>query len=106
MDAPAAIQRPLVPRPSRNDVRRRLSRRPAKTHPVYGTVRCTHPEEELTDHQREVLETAYHSGFFEWPREHTGEEIAETLGISQPAFLQTIRAGERKLAKRLCDRDR
>lgn len=53
----------------------------------------------LTERQREVLETAYLNGFFEWPRERTGEEVAESLNISQPAFLQHVRACERKLAR-------
>jgi PAS domain S-box-containing protein len=53
--------------------------------------------EELTDRQLEVMQTAYYGGFFESPRENTGEEIAETLGISPPAFYQHIRAIQRKL---------
>ena len=53
--------------------------------------------ERLTDRQLEVVETAYYSGFFESPREHTGEEIAETLGFSPPAFYQHIRTVQRKL---------
>jgi predicted DNA binding protein len=51
----------------------------------------------LTDRQREVVEIAYHSGFFEWPRDSTGEEIAETLGVSPPTVHKHLRAAERKL---------
>lgn len=51
----------------------------------------------LTDRQHEVLLTAYHAGFFSWPRESTGEEIAELLDISQPTFHEHLRTGERKL---------
>ncbi|MEF8977998.1 MAG: bacterio-opsin activator domain-containing protein [Haloarculaceae archaeon] len=53
--------------------------------------------EKLTDRQLEVLQTAYYSGFFESPRENTGEAIAETLGISPPAFYQHVRTVQRKL---------
>jgi PAS domain S-box-containing protein len=53
--------------------------------------------EKLTDRQLEVVQTAYYSGFFESPRENTGEEIAATLGISPPAFYQHIRTVQRKL---------
>ncbi|MFD1564180.1 GAF domain-containing protein [Haloarchaeobius amylolyticus] len=53
--------------------------------------------ETLTDRQREVVETAYHGGFFEWPRRANGEEIATTLEISSPAFHKHVRAVERKL---------
>jgi predicted DNA binding protein len=51
----------------------------------------------LTDRQREVLERAYASGYFETPRRQTGTEIAESLGISQSAFNQTIRRAHRNL---------
>ncbi|WP_246988785.1 bacterio-opsin activator domain-containing protein [Halorientalis marina] len=52
---------------------------------------------DLTDRQLEVLQTAYYSGFFESPRENTGESVAATLDISPTAFYQHIRAVQRKL---------
>ena len=54
-------------------------------------------EDELTERQFEVLRVAYHSGFFEWPREMTGQEIAESVGVSQPTVNRHLRACERKL---------
>ncbi|WP_336136645.1 bacterio-opsin activator domain-containing protein [Natronomonas amylolytica] len=51
--------------------------------------------DDLTDRQLEVLQTAYYSGFFETPRESTGEDVAETLGISPTAVYQHIRAVQR-----------
>ncbi len=59
--------------------------------------------EKLTDRQLEVLQTAYYAGFFASPREHTGEEIADTLDISPPAFYQHIRGVQRKLFTTLFD---
>lgn len=56
---------------------------------------------DLTDRQRTALETAYYAGFFEWPRESTGEEVAETLGVSAPTFHKHLRVAERKLFARL-----
>jgi predicted DNA binding protein len=53
----------------------------------------------LTDRQRAVLTTAYHFGFFDSPREHTGVEVAEELGISTPTFHEHIRIAERKLVE-------
>ncbi|WP_435145046.1 bacterio-opsin activator domain-containing protein [Halobaculum sp. P14] len=50
--------------------------------------------EELTDRQRTVLETAYFAGYFEWPRQANGEEVAESLGISSATFSQHLRAAE------------
>jgi len=53
--------------------------------------------EALTERQLEVTQTVYYSGFFESPRESTGEEVAALLGISPPAFYQHIRTVQRKL---------
>ena len=58
---------------------------------------------ELTDRQLETLQTAYYSGYFQWPRERTGEEVAESLGITQPTFNGHLRAAERKLCAMLFD---
>ncbi|ELY45739.1 PAS domain S-box protein [Natronorubrum tibetense] len=59
--------------------------------------------EQLTDRQREVVQTAYHGGFFEWPRQTNGEEIADSLDISSPAFHKHVRAAEQKLFRTLFD---
>jgi predicted DNA binding protein len=53
--------------------------------------------EQVTDRQWEVLQTAYHCGYFERPREHTGEEVAETLGISSATFSQHLRSALRNV---------
>ncbi|WP_281195399.1 bacterio-opsin activator domain-containing protein [Halorubrum sp. F4] len=58
---------------------------------------------ELTDRQLEVIQTAYYAGFFESPRERSGEEIAETLDVSSSAFYQHARAVQRKLFSALFD---
>ena len=57
----------------------------------------------LTERQREVVQTAYHGGFFEWPRESTGEELATSLDISPPAFHNHVRTVQRKLFSTLFD---
>ena len=59
--------------------------------------------EKVTDRQLEVIQTAYYSGFFESPRESTGEQVAETLGISPPAFYKHARTVQRKLFATLFD---
>ncbi|PSQ51816.1 hypothetical protein BRD20_09415 [Halobacteriales archaeon SW_8_65_20] len=35
---------------------------------------------------------AYNAGFFEWPRELSGDEMAELLDVSAPTFHQHRRA--------------
>jgi predicted DNA binding protein len=47
--------------------------------------------ERATDRQWEVLRTAYRHGYFDRPREHSGEEIAEMLDISSATFSQHLR---------------
>ncbi|WP_269785472.1 bacterio-opsin activator domain-containing protein [Halobacterium zhouii] len=46
---------------------------------------------ELTDPQHRALKVALEGGFFEWPRDKTGEEIAESLGVSPPTFHRHLR---------------
>lgn len=60
---------------------------------------------DLTERQREVLQAAYLSGFFGWPRGSTGEEIAASLGITPSTFHQHLRVSERKLLDAFFDRD-
>ncbi|CDK37953.1 bacterio-opsin activator domain-containing protein [Halorubrum sp. AJ67] len=57
----------------------------------------------LTDRQREAVRTAHFAGFFEWPREHSGEEVASMMDISQTTFTQHLRAAEKKLFSALFD---
>ncbi|WP_254762712.1 bacterio-opsin activator domain-containing protein [Natrinema marinum] len=57
----------------------------------------THLEERLTGKQFEALQAAHYSGFFEWPRESTGEDLAAALDVSPPTYHYHLRAAERKL---------
>ncbi|MFB6202631.1 MAG: bacterio-opsin activator domain-containing protein, partial [Halorhabdus sp.] len=52
---------------------------------------------ELTDKQRSVLRAAYEAGYFDWPRETTAEELAETLDVSSPTLHNHLRAAQRTL---------
>lgn len=54
-------------------------------------------EERLTERQRAVLEAAYAAGYFEWPRETSGDELAASLDISPPTLHEHLRAAERQL---------
>ncbi|MEA5388111.1 bacterio-opsin activator domain-containing protein [Haloarculaceae archaeon H-GB11] len=56
-----------------------------------------HLVETLTDRQQTALETAYHAGFFEWPRDASGEDVAESIGVAPPTFHQHLRKAERKV---------
>ncbi|MFB6132988.1 MAG: PAS domain S-box protein [Halanaeroarchaeum sp.] len=50
-------------------------------------------DDALTTRQREVLSLAYQAGYFESPRQSTGEELAETIGIASATFYVLVRRG-------------
>jgi PAS domain S-box-containing protein len=60
-------------------------------------------EEVLTDRQFAALQAAYFGGFFEWPRESTGEEVADALGITPPTFHQHLRGAEQRILAAIVD---
>ncbi len=72
---------------------RRETERPAPTTEEIRTA----IQESLTDRQQEALRTAYIAGFFAWPRENSGEDIADTMAISQSTFLQHLRTAQKKV---------
>lgn len=55
----------------------------------------------LTDRQELVVQSAYHAGYFDWPREATGEETADSPGIAAPTFHQHLRKVEARLFEAL-----
>jgi PAS domain S-box-containing protein len=57
-------------------------------------------EHDLTDRQRTALQLAHLGGFFEWPHDVSGEELAEAMEITRSTFHQHLRAAERKLVSR------
>ena len=57
--------------------------------------------DQLTDRQLEAVRTAYRSGYFETPRENSGSDVAEILGVSPSAFSQLNRTVQRKVFSRL-----
>ena len=54
-------------------------------------------DDRLTDRQATALRKGYLGGFFDWPRDVSGEELAASMDISPSTFHQHLRAGERKL---------
>lgn len=72
-------------------------RQPYET-PMFSQRHLQHElEEQLTERQQEVLVAAHESGYYNWPRDTTGEAIADDLGLSTPTFHQHLRAAEQKL---------
>jgi PAS domain S-box-containing protein len=59
---------------------------------------------ELTDRQYAALVRAYSGGFFEWPHEATGDDLAEAMGVCRSTFHEHLRAAQRKLIGAVLDR--
>ncbi|WP_121822311.1 bacterio-opsin activator domain-containing protein [Halostella salina] len=59
----------------------------------------------LTERQRAVLETAYRSGYFEWPRDRTAEEVAGSLDIASPTLHNHLRLAQSELFGALFEGD-
>jgi PAS domain S-box-containing protein len=59
----------------------------------------------LTDRQRDVLEVAYRSGYFEKPRANDATAVAETLDIARPTYDEILRAAQRNLLAELFGSD-
>ena len=70
-------------------VARREVDRPVRT----AAERCNRILDQLTDRQLTTLRLAYYGGFFEWPRESTGEDVAEAMNVSPPTMHQHLRKG-------------
>jgi hypothetical protein len=56
---------------------------------------------QLTDRQREVVETAYEMGYFEYPRESNATEVAAALDIQPSTFTEHLTAAQGKLLAEL-----
>jgi predicted DNA binding protein len=61
-------------------------------------------ESRLTERQRAALIRAHTSGYFEWPHETNGDEIAESMGVTRSTFHQHLRAAQRKIATAIVER--
>lgn len=51
----------------------------------------------LTERQRTALQKAYLNGYYDATRRVTGEELADSMGLTRATFHQHRRAAERKV---------
>jgi predicted DNA binding protein len=72
---------------------KRETERPAETDAGFRD-RLT---DSLSDRQETVLRAAYHSGYFEWPRGSTAEELADSLDVSSPTLHNHLRKAQQKV---------
>ena len=57
----------------------------------------------FTDRQETAVRGAHLGGFFQWPREVDGDELADSMDISRPTYHQHLRAAQRKVFEELFD---
>ena len=74
--------------------------RPTRTKQEFATNLMS----ELTDRQRTALQKAYVGGFFEWPRDTSGEDLAASMDISPSTYHQHLRAAQRKVFTEVFER--
>ncbi|ESP87047.1 bacterio-opsin activator-like protein [Candidatus Halobonum tyrrellensis G22] len=61
--------------------------------------------DDLTERQAAALRSAYYGGYFEWPRDSTGEELADSLGVSSPTLHRHLRTAQQKLLRAFLEDD-
>jgi predicted DNA binding protein len=61
-------------------------------------------EDSLTERQLTALRKAHVSGYYEWSRSVTGEDLADSMGIDRSTYHQHLRAAERKLVEAFFER--
>ncbi|MFB6075185.1 MAG: bacterio-opsin activator domain-containing protein [Haloarculaceae archaeon] len=102
-DPPAIIESFLSSFPAAD---LRTKRRKDASTPILTTRELSRElERRLSPRQQEVLEAAFDAGYYERPREASGEELADGLGISSATFSQHIRAAERSVLSLLYEDD-
>lgn len=101
-DPPAVVDAFLADHPDAELVTKqeKESVAPLVSKSAFQQVLQTH----LTDRQREVLRTAFEAGYYDWPRECTGADVAAELAITSATFSEHIHAAERNLLTALFDR--
>jgi predicted DNA binding protein len=55
------------------------------------------PEDALSERQREAFELARDRGYYEWPRNVSGTELAAEWNVTKATFLEHLRKAEGKL---------
>jgi DNA-binding CsgD family transcriptional regulator len=61
----------------------------------------TRPVDDLTDRQREVIETAWEMGYYEVPKQVSSEEIAAELDLDPSTVAEHLQRAERNLLGQL-----
>nr|WP_282594626.1 bacterio-opsin activator domain-containing protein [Halomarina salina] len=74
---------------------------PRSDHPDRARISL---EDTLSDRQQAALEVAYYAGYFEWPRDSTAEDVADSLGVSSPTTHKHLRRAHQRILEQLLER--
>jgi predicted DNA binding protein len=66
---------------------------------LHETETATLDLKKLTDKQRETLEIALRTGYYEQPRKADLSDLADEIGVSKSAVSQRLRSAEAKIIK-------
>jgi predicted DNA binding protein len=93
---PSAVTEPFLEEHPHFDL---IAKRTKDTHTAMLTLSTFQQPllNDLTARQQEVLQTAFEMGYYEWPRDCTGQDVADELEISSATFSEHIFAAERKI---------
>lgn len=76
-----------------------VTRRQTTRQTGYSEAAAYDISESLTDRQQSAIRAAYHAGMFEWPRENTAQDIADSLDIAPSTFHHHLRKAEQKIVE-------
>jgi predicted DNA binding protein/PAS domain-containing protein len=100
VDVRSLVDRVQSAQPDAELVAKRELDQPLDEHGVEGGL-----DPDLTDRQAQALEVAYRAGYFEWPREHNAEEVAERMDITSATFHNHLRKAEATLVSAFFEAD-
>lgn len=92
VDVRSVVERVQSTQPDAELVAKRELDQPLDERDVEGSL-----DPDLTDRQAQALEVAFRAGYFEWPREHNAEEVAERMDITSATFHNHLRKAEQTL---------
>ena len=72
--------------------------------PQTDVVDVPQVQDVLTDRQFEVLQAAFYSGYYDTPKNATGEDLAAHFGISSAAVYKHLQAGQRQILEAIFER--
>ncbi len=103
--SPDADVRTVVERVERDYPGASLAAKRRRDDPVETSTEGSAFTEDLTERQMETLEAAYAAGYFEWPRDSTAEEVADSMGIAAPTLHSHLRKAQNRVLRSVLEED-